>query len=154
MFSSQALPPLIGYHGNNEWSIPMFLISKDDQYNFLRSHEVWWGYVKPFLRYSAKTLGRGGHFDPPSPNRVKFWALSEWLSQILIEIWLSKHEFQNRNFSQLRIFGGIKQFHKISDISFAFPTKVEMEIKVKLVIFSNKLIKKFQNSYKRTKIDK
>ena len=30
MFFSQALLPLIGYHGNNEWLIPMFFILKDD----------------------------------------------------------------------------------------------------------------------------
>ena len=60
---SQAIPPLIGYQGNNKWPIPKFLMVKDDQNNCLKSQKVWWRRVKPFLRYLAKPLG--GHFGPP-----------------------------------------------------------------------------------------
>ena len=42
---SQAFPPLIGYHGNNEWPIPKLLVFKDGLY-----------ISRPFLRYLAKTL--------------------------------------------------------------------------------------------------
>ena len=68
---SQALPPLIGYHGNNEWLILKLLIVKDDLYIGLKSHKVSRRLVKPFLRYLAKSL-RGPFCPPPSsPNRVK-----------------------------------------------------------------------------------
>ena len=35
------------------------------------------------------------------------------IRQVLREIWLLKHEFQARNFGQLRIFGGIKCVNKL-----------------------------------------
>ena len=57
---SQALPSLIGYHGNSEWPSFYFLLLKDYPYNFHKSHKVWWRSVKPFLRYLAKILGGGG----------------------------------------------------------------------------------------------
>ena len=57
----QALPPLIGYHGNN-------LLLKYDLYNCLKSHKVSWRSAKPFLRYLAKTLR--GYFAPPSPVQI------------------------------------------------------------------------------------
>ena len=60
-------PPLAGCDGNNEWAVLKFLISKDDLYNCLQIHKVWWRSIKPFLRYLAKPSG--GHFAP-SPNRV------------------------------------------------------------------------------------
>ena len=70
MFLAKHSPPLISYHGNNEWPILKLLISKDDLYTGLKSHKVLWRSAKLFLRYLAKTL-RGDHFAPPqSPNRV------------------------------------------------------------------------------------
>ena len=54
-----------------QWTIyPKLSILKDDLYNCLKSHKVWWRMAEPFLRYLAKTSG--GHFaPPPSPSRVK-----------------------------------------------------------------------------------
>ena len=49
-------PPLIGYYGNNEWSILKLLISKDGLYIGLKSQKISWRLVKPFLRYLAKPL--------------------------------------------------------------------------------------------------
>ena len=71
------------------------------------------------------------------------------IRQILIEIWLFEHEFQNRNFGQFRIFGLCSQnFY----LSFAFQTKIQNG-KVKFVTFGKKLIQESQNNYQRTKID-
>ena len=41
-------------------------------------------------------------------SNLKFEPWFVRIRQILIEIWLFEHEFQQRNFGQLRIFGGIK----------------------------------------------
>ena len=67
---SQALPPLICYHGNNELPILKILILKDDLCNGLKSHKVSWRSAEPFLGYLVKAL-RGPICPlPPSPNRV------------------------------------------------------------------------------------
>ena len=64
---SQALPPLIGYHGNNEWPMLKLLIFKDDLYIGLKSHKVSWRLAKLFLRYSAKILRGHVVASPPPP---------------------------------------------------------------------------------------
>ena len=61
---SQALPLLISYHGNTEWPILKLFTLKDDIYNDLKSHKVWWRSAKLFLRYFVKTLK--GPFNPIS----------------------------------------------------------------------------------------
>ena len=38
--------PLIGYHGNNEWAMLKLFITKDEQYNGLKSHKVSWRSAK------------------------------------------------------------------------------------------------------------
>ena len=54
--------PLVGYHGNNEWSIPKLLILKDDLYNCLKSC---------FVKIDQTIFEVFSHFaPPPSPNRV------------------------------------------------------------------------------------
>ena len=66
---SQALLPLNGYHGNNEWPILKIFISKDDLCNGLKSHKVSWRSAEPVLRYLAKTL-RGAILLPPPPVQI------------------------------------------------------------------------------------
>ena len=46
-------------------------------------------------------------------SNLKFEPLFVGIHQILIEIWLFEHEFQDTNFDEFLIFGGIKFFNKL-----------------------------------------
>ena len=48
-----------------------------------------------------------------TPSKLDFEFSFVGICQTLIEIWLFEHEFQNRNFGKLRIFGGIKFASKL-----------------------------------------
>ena len=76
--------------------------------------------------------------------------------QVLREIWFSENEFQCRNFGQFNFWGYQTcqlTVHKIAKFHLHFQLKSKQELKVKLAIFSKKLIQKSQKSYQRTKIN-
>ena len=67
-----------------------------------------------------------------------------------------EHEFQSGNFDPFNFWGYQicqQTVHKIAKFHLHFQLKWKREVKIKLAIFSKKLIKKFENSYQRTKIN-
>ena len=52
-------------------------------------------------------------FSDSKQSNLNFEHLCVGIHQVLREIWLFEHEFQTRNFGQLRIFGSIRFVNKL-----------------------------------------